>query len=207
MFLRILAIRLAVHAATVAPPFWKAKEKVYQRVQDGEVIVAVRAVDARSPRGGRRLKIDGGAQVRAPCDFVFAYARDIRKVATQAPFVEKAVLDGDRLKLTLAAFGHRTDLRLSAHVFDEAVPRRLEFDVLEGRLRGLELALSFDPIKASARPAKCEVGLTGDYPFTELALPKVFAEFGMEVVLQKMAERLRREVQGAYQAEGEKNDI
>jgi hypothetical protein len=97
---------------------------------------------------------------------------------------------------------------LSARALADAEPRRLEFDVLEGRLRGLELALSLTPINAaSGRPAKCEVGLTGDYHYGELALPKIFVEFGMEVVLQKMAERLRHEVQSAYRAEGEKHDI
>ena len=45
---------------------------------------------------------------------------------------------------------------------------------------------------------KCEVGFEGDYKYDEFPIPKLFLEFGMEVIFQRIALRMRGYVEDQY---------
>lgn len=190
-------IALNFCAADSAPPFWKAKEKYIERVKDGEILVAVKSQKSAHPDASKQLTIHGGGHVRAPAKFVFAQAQDYKKVASLSGYIEKADFDASQgvLKMEIAAYGYRTemDVKLVAHP-PTAAPASLDYEILRGPLKGLRGAFSFVDIATN----KSEVGMTGDYRYADLPIPKIFLEFGMEVIFQKMAARLRRHVETEY---------
>ncbi|MBX3021334.1 MAG: SRPBCC family protein [Bdellovibrionales bacterium] len=184
-------------AADAAEPFWKAKEKVYKRIQNGDIVVSVTTVKPEPPFK-RKLSINGGGQVRAGRDFVFNYAQDFAQVARLSGFIEKSYYDSSAqtLRLSVAAMGHRAELKLQVKAQAEAEPKRVEFTVVEGPLKGMRNTISFTPLSAG----KTEVGIEGFYSYDEFPIPKFFLEFGMEVVFQKIATRLRQQAEAAARA-------
>lgn len=183
-------------------PFWKAKEKIYQRIQDGEVIVSVKSADAKAPFK-HRLEINGGGQARAPRDFAFNFARDYDHIARLSGYIDKAKYHPEtkRIEVHVSAFAFSADLELKVNDVPDADPKRIEFDIVKGPMTGLNVRLEFAALNA----AKTEIGMRGAYDYDTFPLPKMFLEFGMEVIFQKTAVRLRSEVEKeAKNAEGKK---
>ena len=191
--LHVWMIFLSVAMAS-SPPFWKAKDKVYERVKEGEIIVAVKAEEATSTQ--KRLTIAGGGQVAAPRDHVLRLARDYNQVARLSGFVEKSVYHSDTgvMDLHLSIFGHHADVKVAVESPASAEPPRLTFRILEGPMQGLRGQLDF----VALGPSKTEVGIEGEYAYTRFPLPRFFLEFGLEVAFQKMAARLRQKVESSY---------
>jgi hypothetical protein len=47
---------------------------------------------------------------------------------------------------------------------------------------------------------RANISLVGEYHYSEWPIPKLFLEFGLEVVLQKFAERLRSLIEADFKA-------
>ena len=193
-FLAFLALTAAAHAGP--KPFWQAKDKVYERVKSGEIIVAVTSASPEAPLKNR-LTINGGGWVRAPRDFVFEYAQDFDKLARLSGFIEKSAYDkdGGNIRLTVSALGYKAELKAKVASVRDADPKRIEFEVVEGVVKGMRNQILFVNPES---PGKTEVAIQGEYRYDTFPIPKAFLEFGMEVVFQKMAARLRQQVETAY---------
>jgi len=180
-------------------PFWKTKEKVYQRIQNGEVIVVVKSV--QSAQGQKQLLVQGGGQVRAPAAFVFNEALNFDQLAKVSGYIKKARFDAkkDILELEVGAFGHRSKMKLLLKAFEEQRPRRIDYQVIDGAMKGLAGTFRFDELSAK----KTEVGITSDFQYDEFPVPKLFLEFGLEVVFQRMAVRLRQHVEDEFRKKSE----
>lgn len=199
----ILALNMTAQAVEPAAklPFWKAKEKVYTRIQSGEVIVSVMSVDAVAPFA-HRMTINGAGHVRAPRDFVFNYAQDFDQIARLSGYIESAKYDKEAgtIDLHIKALGFKSDVTLSVKTLKEEDPPRIDFRIIKGPLTGMENQISF----AELPRTKTEVGIHGNYSYDKFPIPKMFLEFGLEVVFQRMASRLRQQAEAAYRAEGPK---
>lgn len=185
-------------AGSAPPPvaFWKAKPKVYERIQNREIIVAVDSTSAdKSPR--HALAVNGGGQVTAPCDFTYEKVNHYEEMARLTDYVSDPVYHPDSKTLTLHmnAYGYQADLTVAIEAKDKATPKALAFRIVKGPMKDFAGQLAFDPIKAD----KCEIGITGAYRYDEFPLPKIFLEFAMEFVFQRMASRLRTHVEDAYE--------
>lgn len=183
----------------VSPPFWKAKQRFYSRIKDGEIIVSVQKVTpAVSSSFKNSLKILGGGWIKAPRDFVFAFARKFDQIAMLSGFVEKATYHSENatLDLVLSVFGHRADLVIGINAHEETDPKQIEFSLLKGPLKGLRSQVSFASVEG-----KTEVGMDGIYSYDEFPIPRLFLEFGLEVMFQKMAARLRTKAEAAYHSQ------
>src|SRR4051812_37606090 len=84
--LNLLTVLLCISFAAEAP-FWKAKPKVYDRVQNGEVIVSVTSGAGSEPSAPKQMRINGGGQVAAPCAFVFESAQKYEEVARLSGYI------------------------------------------------------------------------------------------------------------------------
>ncbi len=71
---------------------------------------------------------------------------------------------------------------------------QIDFEVLDGALRGLRGTFNFTPLG----PTKSEVGIQSTFRYDHFSAPKIFLEFGLEVVFQRMAARLRAHVEDQY---------
>ena len=176
-------------------PFWRAKEKVYSRIQNREIVVSVRAAP-RTSGMKNLLSIAGGGQVDAPCAFVFAASKDFEAFARQTGYVDRAKFDPvtQILEARLSAYGLKADIAFKMVAGDSA----MTYAVLKGPMTGMKGEFKFIPAGA----AKCDVGIDGEFAYDKFPVPQFFLSFGMEVMLQRMAGRLRSYSEELYQKKG-----
>lgn len=181
-------------------PFWKAKEKVYARVQNGEVIVSVSSEFAAKQTPPNTLTVNGGGQVAAPRDFVFTGAQKYAELMRTSDYVQRVSYDArtHRLELELKMLGYSSRIQVELTARPEPEPQRIEFQIVAGPLAGFRGILSFSKISPALAAPKCEVGMWGEYKYDVFPIPKVFLEFGIEVVFKRLAERLRSHIEAEY---------
>jgi hypothetical protein len=175
-------------------PFWKAKAKVYERIENGEVIVSVSAKknEFKEPPP-HLLKARGGGIVGAPCAFTFEHAQNYEEIAKLSGFITGTSYDAatQTMDLTISAFLYSTSMKIQIQPKPDPKPRHIEFDLLSGPMKGFHYVMTFTEIGSK----KCEVGMDGTYRYLAFPLPTLFMEFGMESMLQITAKRLRSHVE------------
>lgn len=198
MFVRAFFLSLfAISFAVAKPlPFWKGKEKYYARIKDGEVLVSVKSANPDKPEHRQAILITGGGQVKAPAQFVFEAALDFDQVAKMSGYIEKAKFDAQKkvLTLDLSAYGHKGQMDFALNINRDAEPKTIGYEVIRGPMLGFRGEFAFEPTGQSLS----EVGMTGLYSYKSFPMPQFFLEFGLQVVFQKMAVRLRHNVEEEF---------
>jgi len=191
--LKLLAGILSATAMAQSLPFWKAKSKVYERIQNHEVIVSSSERDVSPNKPRYELKVLGGGQTRAPCDFVFKEAQKYEELAHLSSFISKAKYDADKkiLAVTIDAFFRRADFEIGIHPGDK---NTLDFVVLSGPTAGFHWLLAMSEVT----PKACEISLDGLYKYDHYPMPHWFLEVGVETVFKHMAEQLRDHVENEW---------
>ncbi len=179
-------------------PFWKAKDKVYARVQNREIIVSVKEMPAESPFK-KRLAMSGAGQLDTPCSFAFSLSEDFTKVAAESGYMENIRYDQATgvLAARISAYGYKadTEIEIRSRKPDSAEPFH-SFEVRKGPLSGLKGRFTY--YEAAVKNKRCDVGMDGNYGYDRFPLPQFFLRFGMEVMFQRMAARLRGYAEGLY---------
>lgn len=184
-----------VHAAS-SDPFWKSKERVYERIQQGEVIVVVKKEKGQEGRAAHRLVDQGGGQVNAPRDFVFKKSLEFEELCKVSGYITKCKYDAaeQKLDMEIKAFGYTAVQKIKLKIDDKSDPRKLGYEILEGPLKGMTGVFDYAEVKGG----KTDVGISGDFHYDTLAIPTFFVEFGFEVIFQRMAINLRSYVESEY---------
>jgi hypothetical protein len=174
-------------------PFWKAKAKIYQRIENREIIVSVHSEKAEKPQLPHDLHAAGGGQVNSPRDFLFSEAKKYGDLSHNSDYVKSSIYHPDThiLELKIEAFGHSSEMNVELKEISSDETRQILFHILSGPFKGFQGTVDFTSLK----PKKSEVGFSGEYRYDEFPIPRFFLEFGMEIVLQKMAFRLRKHVE------------
>lgn len=180
--LLIILMFLGPFPARAEEPFWRAKEKVYQRIENREVIVSVSSQEA--PAGGHHLVIRGGGQVNAPCGVVAKSAQNYEPMAKASGYLDDAKFNADSsiLEGHIRAYGLKSKLEMKLQNLNPDIA----YEILTGPLKGLNGRFQF--LDAGK---KCDVGMTGDFSYEKFPVPQFFLRFGMEVMLQRMAGKIR----------------
>lgn len=172
-----------------ALPFWKAKEKVYRRIQEERAIVV--AVHTDPIKSGDQLVINGGGQISTPITFAFQQALIFDNLKEVSDYVKEVRSENGQLFVRSKAYGYEAAMWLKI----QSTPSSgIHFEVVRGTLKGLRGDLHFDKVTSS----KTEIGISGQYDYVKFPIAKIFAEFGIEVVLQRMAIRLRSLIEDRY---------
>jgi hypothetical protein len=189
-----LTFALALASET---PFWKAKPKVYERIQEREVIVRVNSSKNPSAPPAAQLDTAGGGQVNAPCAFVFKTMQNYEQLTKASDDIKAAhyAAKEQTLKLRVEAFAFKADLLIEVKPVgppDQAILYR----ILQGPMTGYRGRVELQAVAKN----NCEVGFSGEYQFDKFPIPKLFLDFGLEVIFQRMAIRLRGYVEDEYKA-------
>ena len=186
-------LTLAVAQATEAP-FWRSKEKVYARIRNREIVVSVVHHSAASGVAHNSLVVSGGGQSSSSCAVIFAQALRPQELVEASDYIKSSTFDPASSSVTvkIEALGHAAELTVKLKPFAEAAPRRLEFEIVRGSMSGFHGTLTFTDLNVRA----CEIGLAANYSYDQAPLPRSFLEFGLEVIFQRMATRLRAFVEG-----------
>ena len=185
---------LLAFGGVAAEPFWKTKERVYDRVKNGEIIVSVKTLE---PKGKiRELVVQGGGHVAAPAAFVLRKAIDFEQMGKMSGYIKSTKWDpaARELEIVVGAFGQEGRLKMSIKIDEQARPRRVDYFIMAGGLQGMTGAFVFDELSA----LKTEVAFESSYKFEKFPLAKLFLEFGLEVAFQRMAASLRAYVEDEF---------
>jgi hypothetical protein len=197
MLLALIIFLTSVSAPAAEAPFWKSKEKAYDRIKNGEILVAVKSTDVKEPGRAKNLMIiRGGGRVGAPAEFVYKKALEFDRLGKVSGYIKSAKFDpaAQTLDLVVGALGFVGKMRMRMKMRPEADPRQIEFLVQSGSMQGLSGVFTFEDIG----PRKTEVGIDSRFRYDEFPAPRVFLEFGLEVVFQRMAARLRAYVEEEF---------
>lgn len=186
-------IALSAGAVPSEKPFWQTKEKAIERIKDREILVVVKSAPKDQ---GKLLLAQGGGRVKAPAEFTFQRAQDYEQLPNHTRFIEEAVFNQKAQELTIkvSAFGYRDRFRIKLDVRDKLDPKEVGYEVIEGSLKGFRGLFWFQPLDSKTS----EVGLEGRLIYDTIPVPKIFIEFGMEVVMQRLAGKLREYTEGEF---------
>jgi len=174
-----------------AVPFWKSNEKIYRRIQEERAIVV--AVHTNPIPSGETLVINGGGQISTPITFAFKEALNFDNLKEVSDYVKEVRSENGQLFFRSKAYGYEAAMWLK---ITSTPSSSIHFEVVRGTLKGLKGDLHFDKISSF----KTEIGISGQYDYVKFPIAKIFAEFGIEVVLQRMAIRLRSLIEERYRS-------
>jgi len=168
-------------------PFWRAKEKVFRRItEDRDIIVSVTTEDLGA--GKSVLHMKGGGLTRRELTSVFKEVQRYDQLLRITSHIREVRWNEPRKEMFLhcEAFNYHARMTMKILVEEKPTPR-LRFEVVEGDFLGMKGAFSFEEYKTT----QTVMGYAADYEYKKLPFPRFFVEFGLEVVLQKVASLMR----------------
>ena len=176
-------------------PFWKAKEKVYQRiVEQREIIVSVKVNKLAGT--SKELVMQGAGQSSTPLDFTYQEATKFDNFPKISSYIREIKYTPEKKQLFMhsEAYGYHARMLLQLDYKTAGAKKVIAYKIISGVFTGMSGELGFEDVGRR----KTEISMTGLYPFEKLPVPAFFAEFGLEVILQKMAARMRAYVEEQY---------
>lgn len=130
-----------------------------------------------------------------PLEFAFKEAIQPENLRQAIDYIEEIKWEGDLLYVRSKAFGFEAKMWVR---FRMTLNRTIHFEIVRGTLTGAEGDLSFEDVHFEGIGHRTEVGISGHYDFVHFPLPKMFAEFGIEVILQRAAIKMRDFLENSY---------
>lgn len=177
-------------------PFWRKKEKIYSRIQAGEVIVSVTSAQLSKSGPLWKLHLNGGAHSQVPQAFIYSAAQKYQDLPRATGYVKSAHYDAATQQLTMGLSAYGYDAKIVVHIVPDksSEPWRLIYKIVGGPMTGMKGNVTFRSLQAQLT----EVGIDGVYSYKTFPVPRMFLTFGMEAMLKFMAMRLRTFVETEY---------
>lgn len=141
--------------------------------------------------GTRRLTFTGGGRLSTPHDYAFQEANHFESYKQIIDYIQEIRWEAGRLYVRSRAYGYEAKMWLRITTAADSV---IHFEIVEGTLKGAQGELKF----ISVGPQLTEISLQGSYDYARFPIPRLFAEFGIEVILQKMAIHIRQFLEENY---------
>jgi hypothetical protein len=186
----LLFIFATAQAAAPAPkPFWRVKEKVLKKiVEDRAIIVSVNATKKSDKLSV--LTMEGGGRVKLPAARAFHESQKFENLKSVSDHVVESKYDAARKELHIhtQAFRYHADMYMAIDFVESAVEEsKIKFKVVRGEFTGMTGQFSFEDFANNTTL----LGFNATYEYEKLPMPEFFIEFGLEIVLQKVASAMR----------------
>lgn len=169
-------------------PFWRRKPALRQKIRDERaILVSVRAEDA--PNKQIRFLIAGAGAVARSKEFCFRTAQKYDKLKEVSDHFKTVNFDPvtRQLYLVTEALGYEARMILKITPVAEDWRGELQWEVIWGHFKGMKGHIGFEKLTAT----RTEMSLVSKYEADRLPLPKVLMGFALEVITQKVAEKMR----------------
>jgi hypothetical protein len=169
-------------------PFWRKKPELMQKIREERaVLVSVRQEDAPSKQV--RFLMSGAGSVSRSKDFCFKTAQLYSKLKEVSNHFRDVSFDAKtgQLYLVTEALGYQARMVLRVTPVSEDWRSELQWEVIWGHFKGMSGYIGFESIDST----HTEVSLVSRYQADELPLPRVLMGFALEVITQKVAEKMR----------------
>ena len=169
-------------------PFWKTRPELQEKIrEDRAIIVSVKRADLDG--GLIRFTMMGAGEVARPKEFCFAVAQQYEKLKEVSDHFKTVTYDvpSRQLLLITEALGYQARMIMRVQPVAEDWRNELQWEVIWGHFKGMTGYIGFE----RAEGDKTEVSISAKYEAMELPLPKILMGFALEVITQKVAERMR----------------
>ncbi len=169
-------------------PFWEARPKAQSKIyEDKEIVVSVTA--KKSDKKTTRLTMLGIGVLNRPIAKAFKLSKDFSNLKKVSDYIKDVQFNNhnSRLYLHSKAFGYHAIMFMNYQFVESKGQKEIRFHIFKGTFAGMIGVIRFKDYKRR----KSEIQLLAQYDYVDLKIPKFFIEFGLEVVLQKIASKLR----------------
>ena len=175
---------------TPTPPFWRGNAKVWNKISEHrDIVVSVVAHKENAKKKLKKLSMQGIGIVNLSSTRSFESLKDINRLKNISDYIKNLQFNPKTMKAYMMseAFDYRADMWLQIGYHETDLYKEIRFKVVQGAFKGLLGNISFKPYKTS----KSQIMLRAEYEYSKLPFPQFFVEFGLEVVLQKIAAKVR----------------
>ena len=192
----MIAIAVGAQIAR-AEPFWTKPDVRKRMIDDRAVIFSVKT--GKSPGGKSTFAVRGAGIVAAPRAFAFRAAQRYERLKEISDRFREVKWDEPTKTLFLAAeaLGYQARMILKVDAAKAADRDELKWETTWGRLKGMKGAIGFADVE-SAGKEKTEIDFASDFSADELPLPRGAMGFALEIVAQKVAERMRSYIEAEW---------
>lgn len=169
-------------------PFWRGKESLEKRMRDERFIaVSVRSESAAN-KGTKFTIVAGGivAQTRSRSFAIAQRYEDLQKVSDHFKTV-KFNPTNQRLFIVAQALGYQERMILEMRPLEGKTWAELQWQNVWGRFKGMTGVIRFTEITEG----QTEISIQSAWEGEHLPLPKVLLGLAFEVIVQKVAQRMR----------------
>lgn len=169
-------------------PFWRAKADLKKKMEeDRAVFVSVRREDLEN--GQLRFSIKGAGIVNRPIATCFQVAQDYPRLKEVSDNFKVVNLDrgAQELFLITEALGYQARMILKLSPSYSEPISKIKWWISWGVLQGMRGELAFEKLNEH----RTEISIHGVYEAAEFPLPRIFMGFALEVVTQKVAQKMR----------------
>ncbi len=177
--------------------FWEDQPEIENKlVRERKIPVQAVSKDVDSQV---EFAMAAGGMVSAPLRFTFETARQYDQLKEVSGHFKKVQYNAQdqKLFLHLEALGYQARMLLQIQSVEAPQRAQIQWEVIAGHFKGMTGIIDFKDHEFQ----KTRMALRARYKAKVLPLPKVLMGFALEVITQKVAEKMRVYIEGAYQAE------
>ena len=186
----VCAILITIQASgkPEAEPYWKSKPELLKRMRDDRFVTV--SVKREEPSAGHIVfTMAGAGNVNRDKDLSFKTAQDYTKLKEISGYFKTISFDAKTEKLFVVVEALRYEARMLMQLKPVVEESRseIQWDVVWGSFKGMKGVIGFERLGARST----EVSFQGRFEAPELPIPKLLMGFALEVVVQKVAEKMR----------------
>lgn len=178
-------------------PYWRHKPDLIKQMRDDrKITVSVNKKDL--PSGRVQFSIAAAGVVKATREKCFPAAQDYGRLKTVSEHFKTAEFNANyhQLFLVTEALGYQARMILEILPVRASWRDELQFKILGGHFTGMSGAFGFESISER----ETEVSILAEFEGSEFPLPKVLMGFALEVIVQKVAEKMRTTIESSAKA-------
>lgn len=175
----------------IPEPYWIKKPRVVKKMFDSRYIpVSVEVLEPTKAKGKKTLKMQAGAIINVPLKETMRFASNLKNYTRAKPYVEKIeIYDSEKLMYAKTqAYDYYAEF-LVQHM-QATMPEKqaqLQWRIVGGLFKGMTVVYDFKDVGNR----KTQIAMSALYKFKKMPLPKLFIEFGLEVIMQRAGAKLR----------------
>lgn len=181
-------------------PFWKAKPEVYRGlVDDRDVVVSVTHKNPVEKGGNYNFTYKGAQIVNVPLAFCQKKMLQYEKLPEISTYIKETKFDAGKKELYFhgEAYGFHATMWLKIETVIAENSFEMHFEVVRGNLVGMKGIVRTEDFKRQ----KSEMSIIGSRTAQKLGMPAILLDFGLEIVLQQVAKKIRNYLEAEYKKE------
>lgn len=169
-------------------PFFKRNTSVVQKIREERaIVVSVKREDLSDDL--MRFTMLGAGHVSRPMDFCFRLGQQYHRLLKISDHFKTVSADAatNQVFIVTEALGYQARMLLQVAPVSEDWRSEIQWKVVWGHFKGMTGVIGFEKLPGD----KTEVSVNAKYEAKELPVPKILMGFALEVITQKVAEKMR----------------